>query len=270
MENNQHENVNLLSLKGRIALVTGAGQGVGRQIALNFAANGCDVVLVNDYFEDRAQLVAQEVAALGGKAIPVVGDVTRFDEVARWLPQAVSEAGGLDIVVNNAGNAGPLGDASKQSVFWETGEAEWQNWLGTNLYGVLNVCRVAIPEILRRGSGGSIVNVISDAGRVGEPGLAVYSGAKAGVSGFSRALAKELGAHRIRVNSVALSAIRTPGVAAILENPDILKKVLRQYPLGRIGEPSDPANLVLFLASEASSWITAQTYPVNGGYSISQ
>jgi 3-oxoacyl-[acyl-carrier protein] reductase len=112
--------------------------------------------------------------------------------------------------------------------------------------------------------------VISDAGRVGERGLAVYSGAKAGVAGFTRALAKELGRQRIRVNNVALSAIKTPGVAELLKDPDVFKKVTRAYPLGRIGEPSDVANLILFLASEASSWITAQTYPVNGGYAISQ
>jgi 3-oxoacyl-[acyl-carrier protein] reductase len=260
----------LLSLKGRIALVTGAGQGVGRQIALHFAAHQCDTVLVNDYFAERAQAVVDEIKALGGNAIPAVGDVTKLDEVERWLPEAVKLAGGLDIVVNNAGNAGPQGDASAQPKFWETNPADWASWLGTNLYGVFNICRVAIPAIMERGQGGSIVNIISDAGRIGEPGLAVYSGAKAGVSGFSRALAKELGRHKIRVNSVALSAMNTPGVAALLSDPDVLKRVVRQYPMGRIGEPSDAANLVLFLASEAAGWITAQTYPVNGGYSISQ
>lgn len=261
---------NILSLKGRIALITGAGQGVGRQVALHFATYGCDTVLVNDYFEDRACAVAEEVKALGGRAIPVAGDVTSFDDVARWLPAAVSAAGGLDIIVNNAGNAGPQGDPSKQPVFWETGPEDWSKWLGTNLYGVLNVCRAAIPHVLQRAAGGSIINVISDAGRVGEPGLAVYSGAKAGVSGFSRALAKELGRHRVRVNTVALSAIRTPGVAALLSDADIVKRVTRQYPMGRLGEPTDVANLILFLASEAASWITAQTYPVNGGYTVSQ
>lgn len=261
---------NLLSLEGRVAVVTGAGQGVGRQIALHFAAHGCDMVIVNDFYFDRAQAVADEAIALGGKAIAVQGDVTDYEAVARWLPEAVERAGGLDIVVNNAGNAGPDGDASQQPKFWETGPDDWARWLGTNLYGVLNVCRIALPLVIARGKGGSIVNVISDAGRVGESGLVVYSGAKAGVAGFSRGLAKEAGRHGIRVNCVSLSAIKTPGVAAILENPEIFKKVVRAYPLGRVGETSDPANMVLFLASEASSWITAQTYPVNGGYAISQ
>lgn len=261
---------NILSLKGRVALVTGAGQGVGRQIALHLAVNGCDAVIVNDFFEERARSVAAEITELGGRAIAAVGDVTDFAAVGKWLPEAVSAAGGLDIVVNNAGNAGPQQDTSQQPKFWETDPDCWEKWLGTNLYGVLNVCRTATPLIIQRGKGGSIVNIISDAGRVGEPGLAVYSGAKAGVAGFSRALAKELGKHRIRVNCVSLSAIMTPGVAAILSDPEMLKRVTRAYPLGRVGQPEDPANLVLFLASEAGSWITAQTYPVNGGYAISQ
>jgi len=261
---------NPLSLAGRVALVTGAGQGVGREVALTFAANGCDTVLVNDYFQDRADAVVAEIRATGKNAIAAVGDVTDFAAVSKWLPLAVEQAGGLHIVVNNAGNAGPQHDASEQPKFWTTEPEQWANWLGTNLYGVLNISRVAVPFILQSEKGGSIVNIISDAGRVGEPGLAVYSGAKAGVAGFSRALAKELGRSGVRVNCVSLSAIKTPGVAAILENPDILKKVLRSYPLGRVGEPGDPANMILFLASEAASWITAQTYPVNGGYSISQ
>ena len=172
-------------------------------------------------------------------------------------------------MVNNAGNAGPQDDLSKLPVFWETGPADWANWLNVNLYGVLNVCRIAVPLILQRQAGGSIVNVISDAGRVGEPRLAVYSGAKAAASGFSRALAKELGRHRIRVNAVALSSVRTPGVAALLQDEEVVKRITRQYPLGRLGEPSDAANLILFLASNASAWITAQTYPVNGGYAVS-
>jgi 3-oxoacyl-[acyl-carrier protein] reductase len=261
---------NPLSLAGRVALVTGAGQGVGRQIAITLAQNGCDTVLVNDYFEDRAKAVVAEIEAAGGKAIAAVGDVTDYSEVSRWLPEAIGYAGGLQIVVNNAGNAGPQGDAAAQPKFWTTEPEEWSRWLGTNLYGVLNVCRVALPGMIEGGLGRSIVNVISDAGRVGEPGLAVYSGAKGGVAAFTRALAKELGRHGIRANNVSLSAIKTPGVAELIKDPEVLKKIVRAYPMGRIGETEDPAGLILFLVSSMSTWITAQTYPVNGGYAISQ
>ena len=113
---------------------------------------------------------------------------------------------------------------------------------------------------------GSIVTIISDAGRVGEPRLEVYSAAKAGAAGFSRALAKSAGRHSVRVNCVAISATRTPATSRAMDNPDFAKRALSNYVIRRFGEPSDVANMVLFLSSDAASWVTGQTYPVNGGY----
>lgn len=260
---------NLLDLKGRVALVTGAGQGVGRQTALHFAAHGCAAVLVNDFFPERAASVAAEVEKLGAKGIALAGDITDYRATMEAIEAGASKAGGLHIVVNNAGNAGPTGSL-EQPPFWETGPEDWDKWLGTNLYGVLNVCRASLPLIIKGGKGGSVINVISDAGRVGEPSLAVYSAAKAGASGFSRALAKAVGGQGIRVNAVALSAINTPGVQSMISDDAMVKKMLRQYIIRRLGEPSDAANMILFLASDASSWISGQTYAVNGGYSVSQ
>lgn len=261
--------VNILSLKGKVALVTGAGQGVGRETALYFAAHGCDAVLVNDFYPERANAVAAEVAALGSRGIAVVGDITNFEIITNLVEAAVKEAGGLHIVVNNAGNAGPNPSFESLPPFWETGPDDWNVWMGTNLFGVLNICRVAVPLMIQSG-GGSIINVISDAGRVGEPHLAIYSAAKAGAAGFGRALAKGVGKHNIRVNSVALGSIQTPGVQQRFDDPEAMKKMLRQYIMRRVGEPRDAASLILFLASEASTWISGQTYPVNGGYSVSQ
>lgn len=260
---------NILSLEGRVALITGAGQGVGRQTALHFAAQGCEAVIVNDYFEERAEAVAAEVTALGSRGIPMSCDITDFDRVMSMTDDLTRKAGGLHILVNNAGNAGPTGALDRFPPFWETGPEDWSRWLGTNLYGVLNASRAAVPVLIKSG-GGSIVNVISDAGRVGEPHLAVYSAAKAGASGFSRALAKALGVHKIRVNAIALASINTPGVQNMLADEVAVMKILRNYLIRRVGEPTDAANLILFLASEASGWITGQTYPVNGGYSVSQ
>ena len=134
--------------------------------------------------------------------------------------------------------------------------------------GVLNVCRAAVPFMIKGGYG-SIINVISDAGRVGEPHLAVYSAAKAGAAGFSRALAKAVGKHNIRVNSVSLGSIDTPGIAPMIEDQAVVTAMLKKYIIRRLGQPSDVANMILFLASDASAWISGQTYPVNGGYSTS-
>jgi 2-hydroxycyclohexanecarboxyl-CoA dehydrogenase len=115
---------------------------------------------------------------------------------------------------------------------------------------------------------GKIVTVISDAGRVGEPNLEIYSGAKAGAAGFMRAIAKALGRHNVTANCIALGATRTPAIAAATANDEIVKRMLKSYTIRRLGEPEDAANMILFLASDASSWITGQTIPVNGGYSF--
>ena len=258
---------NLLRLEGKTVLVTGAGQGVGRQVALHCAGHGAHVI-VNDFHLDRADAVAAEILAAGGRALASQCDVTDFDDVADMIARAESEAGGIDVLVNNAGNAGPVQDPmSPAAPFWEVHPKEWEPWMGTNFYGVLNCARATLPAMVER-CWGRVVTVISDAGRVGEPSLPVYSGAKAGAAGFSRALAKAVGRYNITVNCVALASIRTPGVATATGDADLVKSMLRSYVIRRLGEPSDAANLILFLASDAAAWITGQTYPVNGGYSF--
>lgn len=257
----------LLDLTGRTVLVTGGGQGVGRQVALHCAAHGAKVV-VNDYHLDRAQAVADEVAATGGTALPLRCDVSDYAEVADMAAAAVAQLGPVDVLVNNAGNAGPTTAATMTPVpFWQTDPQEWAPWLGTNLFGVLNTSRALVPGMVDRGWG-RVVNVISDAGRVGEANLVVYGAAKAGAAGFSRGLARAAGRHGVTVNCVALGTMNTPAVASVTSDPDLLKRMLSSYVIRRLGEPDDAANLVLFLASDAASWITGQTYPVNGGYSF--
>jgi len=255
--------MNLLDLTGKSAFVTGAGQGVGRQIALHLAAHGARVG-VNDVDAARAGAVTGEIETAGGKAEAHAGDVTDFAAV-----QAIGAAfGGADILVNNAGNFGA--DPSKLTgrPFWEQEPSEWRAWVDVNLYGVLNCSRVFLPAMVAKG-GGSLINVISDAGRVGERNLEVYSGAKAGAAGFTRAIARSIGKSNVRANCVAISSTRTPTTSMFLDNPDMAKKMLSQYVIRRFGEPSDIANMVLFLASDASAWITGQTYPVNGGFAFS-
>lgn len=263
---------NLLSLNGKVGLITGAGQGVGRQIALHFAEHNAKGVVVNDYYLERAEAVANEIEKAGGRALALQGDVTDYKSVEKMVNTAQDHFGQhIDLLVNNAGNAGAHPELEQRGIpFWESDPKSWDIRLGVNLMGVLNSCRAAIPGMVEQKQG-RIITIISDAGRVGEPDpMVVYSAAKAGASGLMRALAKSLGRYNITANSVAIAATRTPRTEANFANEERMKKVLKNYVIRRVGEPSDVANMVLFLASDASSWITGQTYPVNGGYSFNQ
>jgi 2-hydroxycyclohexanecarboxyl-CoA dehydrogenase len=257
----------ILDLRRRTALITGGGQGVGRQVALHFASSNAGAIVINDFVRDRAEAVAAEVEALGCRALAFQGDVSDFAAMQAMLGSINAAMGGLDILVNNAGNAGPASSFDELTPFWESDPDEWQRWFGTNLYGVLNVCRGAFPLMITGGHG-RIITVVSDAGRVGEPHLAVYSAAKAGAAGFMRALAKAGGRYGITANCVSLGGIRTPGVEGLIPDEESIRRILRHYVIRRLGEPDDAAAMILFLASEAASWITGQTYPVNGGYSF--
>jgi 3-oxoacyl-[acyl-carrier protein] reductase len=255
------------ALTGRVVLVTGAGQGVGRAIAHRCAELGATVV-VNDFHRDRAEKGAAELTDQGHRAVAAGGDVTDFDAVQTMITGLTDQVGGVDVLVNNAGNAGAAGGSLFTSPpFWESGPQDWERWLGTNLFGVLNTTRAVLPHMVTQGWG-RVVSIVSDAGRVGEASLVVYSGAKAGAAGFSRGLARAVGRHGVTVNCVALGSMNTDSVAEVTGDPAALKKVLSGYPIRRLGEPEDAANMVGFLASDAASWITGQTYPVNGGYSF--
>jgi len=257
----------LLDLSGKVALVTGAGQGVGEAVARMLAGQGA-AVAVNDYFAERAAGAAARMAAAGGRAHAVQADVSAPSSVAAMVEQIECELGPVDILVNNAGNAGPERSALEPNPpFWESTPDDWAPWIAVNYTAVMLVTRAVVGGMVERGKG-RIVTVISDAGRVGEPDLVVYSGAKAGAAGFMRGLAKSVARHGVTANCVALGGVRTPMIAPLLENEAFAKRITRAYPLGRLGEPADAAALIAFLVSDAASWITAQTYPVNGGYSV--
>ncbi|MFT3852492.1 MAG: SDR family oxidoreductase [Ilumatobacteraceae bacterium] len=258
--------MNTFDLGGATALVTGAGQGVGRAIALTFADNGAGTVLVNDVDPQRAAAVAAEVDERGATGVPAVADVTDLEAVQR-IVELGDEHGGIDILVNNAGNMG-ANPRRARGDFWAAGTDYWDSYVGVNFYGPMNCVYAVLPQMIERGSRGRLITIISDAGRVGEPGLAVYSAAKAGAAGFTRAIARAVSRHGITANNVAIAATRTPATAAGFSDDERMKKVLSRYVVRRVGEPEDVAAVVLLLASPASSWVTGQTYPVNGGYSF--
>jgi 3-oxoacyl-[acyl-carrier protein] reductase len=259
---------NILDLSGRVALVTGAGQGVGRQIALHLARHNSAGVAVNDYHLDRAEAVAEEIRAAGGKAIAVQADVTDLEAVKAMVDRTEAEVGTIGVLVNNAGNMGATPTEDIFKPFWETSPEVWNQAIGVNLYGVINCAAAVIPGLIKRQAPGRIVTIISDAGRYGDANMETYSAAKAGAAGFTRSVARTLGRYGITANAVAISATRTPATEAAYEDKERVKRVFEKYIIRRPGEPEDVANMVLFLASDASSWISGQTYPVNGGFTL--
>lgn len=260
-----------LGISGRVALVTGAGRGIGLEICKTLAAEGVRVA-VNDLFEERAQEGTDEIAKAGGSAMGVAADVTDGDSVLAMVRRVAEEFGGVDILVNNAGiPAVTARDAvpSTGGLFAGSERAQWDRTMGLITYGVLSCSRAVIEGMAER-RWGRIVNIISDAGRVGEPRLVAYSMAKAGVIGFSKALAKESGRFCVTVNCVSPATTETEATVEWIRAQG--EQIMRQYPLAkglsRLGQPSDIANAVAFLASERAEWVTGQVLSVNGGYSM--
>ena len=261
-----------LDLGGQIAFVTGGGQGVGRAIAIALARHNAGGIAVNDFVTERAEAVAAEIKALGVPAIGVQADVGAYDSVKTAMAKAEQALGPITILVNNAGNAGPNAQMGHSPLFWETQPQEWDRYFRTNLQGVMNCCHVALPSMVKQGKG-RIVTIVSDSGRVGEARLAAYAAAKAGANGFVRSIAKEAGRFGITSNAISLSTLEPPLEGAAKEEflaSEQAKAHLSRYVIRRFGKPDDVAYMTLFLCSDAASWITGQTYPVNGGYSFAQ
>jgi NAD(P)-dependent dehydrogenase (short-subunit alcohol dehydrogenase family) len=252
-----------IDLSGHRALVTGAGQGVGEEIATTLAEAGAEV-LVNDLVLERAERVVSAIEDAGGVARPAVFDVTDYDAVVA----AVGNDAPIDILVNNAGNAGRAATMGVDDLatLVQTVPADWEGFMRVNLYGVMYAVRAALPAMIDA-QWGRVVTVISDTARVGETHMAAYSAAKAGAAGFCRSVAREVGRYGVTVNCVALGTMNTQGIPP--EGDDAMAPILKRYVVRRRGLPRDVAAMVTFLVSPQAEWITGQTYPVNGGYSFS-
>lgn len=259
----------ILDLKGQVAFVTGAGQGAGRGIALMLARHNGKVA-VNDFVAERADAVAAEIRDLGGQAIGVQADVGDLESVRAALARTAQELGTPTLLVNNAGMAGPNARMGRDPVFWESDPASWDRYFRTNTFGVMNCCHAAMPGMVAA-KRGRIVTIVSDSGRMGEQRLAAYAAAKAAAGGFVRSLAREAGRHGVTCNAISLSTLEPPLEGEALDQfmaSDMVKTQLSQYIIRRFGKADDVAALTLFLCSDAASWITGQTYPLNGGYSV--
>jgi NAD(P)-dependent dehydrogenase (short-subunit alcohol dehydrogenase family) len=251
-------------LEGRRALVTGAGQGVGRAIAHTLASAGA-TALVNDVRLDAAEAVVEEIRAAGGKAEALPFDVTDWQHVV-----AAAGSGEVDILVNNAGNAG-VGGFARICNFAESNPEDWSRYFAVNLFGTMHCTRAVLPPMISAGWG-RIITIVSDAGRFGDAKLAPYAAAKAGAAGFCRSVAREVGRHGITVNCVSLGTIVTPTTAKpqadTPEAKEAERAALRPYVVRRRGTPADVVGVVAYLASSMAEWVTGQTYPVNGGYTF--
>jgi len=267
-----------LNLKGKVALVTGGGQGVGRRICIDLAAEGAHV-LVNDLFAKRAEAVAQEINDAGGTARAAVADITDEAAVDAMIAAGTQAFGRIDILVNNAGIIPERREkGGMPPTFLKTQSPDWKEIVDLNVYGMLHCCKAVLPGMVERRHG-KIVSIMSEAGRVGEAHLAVYSGAKAAILGFSKAIAQEHGRDCINVNVIALGAVSHEGIkdgalapSATPENNERLAKMLKAYPisrgLNRLAKPEDVSGMVAFLASDRAAFITGQSIGVSGGYTM--
>ncbi len=247
----------LKRLEGKVAVITGAGRGIGAAIARRFAAEGAFLVL--NSLSDSAAKIAEEIVAAGGKAVAVQGDVSKADDVARVIDAAISNFGRLDILVNNAG-------ITRDGLLMRMAEDDWDAVIDTNLKSVYLCCRAALRPMLKSRGGGRIINLSSVIGLSGNAGQANYAASKAGIIGFTKSLAKELASRQVTVNAIAPGFIVTDMTAGLSD--EAKETLLKRIPLGSLGEPGDVAAAAAFLASAEAQYITGQTLTVDGGMTL--
>jgi 3-oxoacyl-[acyl-carrier protein] reductase len=244
------------SLQGRIALVTGAGSGIGRADALVLAARGATVI-VNDFDADAAAATVQQIVDTGGRALPCVADVSQRATICAAIAEAAAQVGEVDILVNNAGIA------SRQEAFLDVDEARLDRMFGVHVKGSWFCTQAVLPGMQRRRRG-KVINTSSILGLSGRRRSSHYAAAKAALIGMTKAWAKEFAEWNVQVNAVAPGRVRTPILGDVADSEAYRKDLLAQVPAGRRAEPEEIAYLVAFLASDESDFITGQIISPNG------
>jgi NAD(P)-dependent dehydrogenase (short-subunit alcohol dehydrogenase family) len=256
IEGKKEQKMNL-GLEGKVALVTGGGRDVGRQISLALAQAGAIVAINYNQSANEAQAVAQEIKQAGGQAKAYCANVADYEAVTVMVDSIVADFGRIDVLVNNAG-------VVISERFVNTTPEQWKKQIDVDLYGTVHTSRAVAPYMIKQ-NGGRMITLAGDSSRVGENGIAIAAAARAGGIALMKSLAKELGRNNITANSISLGLIETSH-----SNAEFLaanrEKIVKQYPLRRIGTPQDVAPTVVFLASDAAAWITGQVLSVNGGF----
>ena len=250
----------MLELKDKVAIITGARRGMGKSHALKLAKVGAKVV-VSDISQEECQLIVDEIKKEKGEAIAVKCDATKKEEVDNMIKAAVDKWGKVDILVNNAG-------ICQFKPFLELTEEEWDRTLNINLKGYFLCAQAAAKEMAKQKSG-VIINIASVAmGQqgIGFPNIVHYCASKGGIVGMTEALAVELAPYNIRVNAISPGMIETPMIDPVKQDPKIMEAMLARVPMRRVGKPEEVSNLVLFLASDVSSYMTGSTVVIDGGW----